>query len=63
VLIAEIHADFVAQPNLESLFVDHVHPNDAGYQLMARTWFRAITGPAAATASGAAFGFNSPGAP
>ncbi len=63
VLIADIHADFTAQPSLESLFVDHVHPNDAGYQLMARTWFRAITGPATATTSGAALGFTSPGAP
>jgi len=63
VRIADIHADFMAQPSVESLFVDHVHPNDAGYQLMARTWFQAITGPATATASGANFGFTPPGAP
>lgn len=63
VRIAEIHADFVAQPSLESLFFDHVHPNDAGYQLMARAWWRAITSPAAATTSGAGFGFTAPGAP
>lgn len=67
VRIAEIHADFMDQPSLESLFADHVHPNDAGYQLMSRSWFRAITGPAAATASGWGpgidFGFTPPGAP
>ena len=67
VRIAEIHGDFMAQPSLESLFVDHVHPNDAGYQLMARSWWRALTGPAAATASGwaqaAGFGFTPPAAP
>ena len=66
VRIADIHADFLAQASLESLFVDHVHPNDAGYQLMARTWFQAITGPAATASSrapGAAFGFTPPGAP
>ena len=67
VRVAEIHADFMAEPSLESLFVDHVHPNDMGYQVMSRSWFRAITSPAAANASGwtagAAFGFAAPGAP
>jgi hypothetical protein len=66
VRIAEIHGDFTAQPSLESLFVDHVHPNDAGYQLMARSWFRAITGPEASASgwgTGFSFGFTAPGAP
>lgn len=27
------------------LFVDHVHPSADGYDLMARTWFEAISGP------------------
>jgi lysophospholipase L1-like esterase len=67
VRIAEIHADFMAQPDLEGLFVDHVHPNDSGYQLMARSWFQAITAPGSASASGwssgAGFGFTAPGAP
>ena len=26
-----------------ALFVDHVHPTSAGYQIMAQTWFNAIT--------------------
>jgi lysophospholipase L1-like esterase len=55
--IAEIHADFVSEPNLEGLFVDHVHPTEEGYRLMARSWWNAITG--AATASGSrSFGFS-----
>ena len=41
--IAEIHGDFMAQPSLESLFSDHVHPNEEGYLLMTRSWFNAIT--------------------
>jgi lysophospholipase L1-like esterase len=67
VRVAEIHGDFMEQPSLESLFVDHVHPNDTGYQLMARSWFRAITRPEAATASSrehsSGFGFAPPEAP
>jgi lysophospholipase L1-like esterase len=66
VLVADIHADFTAQADLEGLFVDHVHPNDSGYQLMARTWWRAITGTDGATASrqplALDFGFAPPGA-
>jgi lysophospholipase L1-like esterase len=42
--IAEIHADFMAEPVLEDLFDDHVHPNAEGYRIMARSWFNAITG-------------------
>lgn len=30
---------------LPSLFVDHVHPTFRGYQIMAQTWFDAITKP------------------
>ena len=29
--------------SLSSLFVDHVHPTSDGYQIMAQTWFNAIT--------------------
>jgi lysophospholipase L1-like esterase len=29
--------------SLPSLFVDHVHPTAAGYEIMAQTWFAAIT--------------------
>lgn len=61
--IAEIHGDFLAQPSVRDLFFDHVHPNDAGYQLMARSWFNAITSPSAVAtaAQGMSFGFDRPG--
>ena len=26
-----------------ALYVDHLHPTDAGYQIMAQTWFNAIS--------------------
>jgi lysophospholipase L1-like esterase len=56
--VAEIHGDFMAQPSLEALFFDHVHPNEEGYVIMAHSWFDAITNPGAATAS-RSFGFFS----
>ena len=34
---------FFKQPNLASLFVDHVHPNDAGYQVLADVYFQGLT--------------------
>jgi lysophospholipase L1-like esterase len=58
--IAEIHADFMAQPSLEAIFSDHVHPNEEGYVLMSRSWFNAITNPGATNAS-RSFGFFSLG--
>ncbi len=67
--IAEIHGDFLAQPSLRDLFFDHVHPNDSGYQIMARSWFDAITSSSSPAASGGmrtsgmAFGFDPPGGP
>lgn len=45
VSLADPHALFVAEPRLESLFSDHVHPNDAGYDLIAAAFFEAITAP------------------
>lgn len=51
VAVAEIHDDFMAQPNLSGLFSDFLHPNDAGYQVMARSWREAITRPLGATSS------------
>lgn len=62
--VAEIHGDFMAQPSLRDLFVDHVHPNDDGYQIMARSWWDAITSPSAlaAAARDLTFGFQAPGA-
>ena len=60
VLLCDMNAEFKAQPNLAGLFADDVHPNDAGYQVMAQAWFKAITrGRAqAASTSGPRFGFS-----
>jgi lysophospholipase L1-like esterase len=44
VLLADLNADMkAASPALSPLFADHVHPNDAGYQVIAQGWFRAIS--------------------
>jgi len=51
VQLAEIHADLVAGPDLRSLFADHVHPNEEGYRIIARSWWNAITRPLAVAGS------------
>ena len=43
--IAEVHGDFLKQPSLPALFTDYLHPNDAGFQLIARSFYDAITKP------------------
>lgn len=43
-LVADAEASFRAGGDLTLLFSDDVHPNDAGYQLLAQAFFRAITG-------------------
>jgi lysophospholipase L1-like esterase len=50
--LADSYGAFMKAGNLPSLFVDHVHPNDAGYQLIAGAFFIAIARPPAATSSG-----------
>ena len=45
VAVAEIYDDFESQPSLSALFSDDKHPNDAGYRIMARSFFNAITRP------------------
>jgi acyl-CoA thioesterase-1 len=58
VTLADLSADFKAAGNLSSLFADDVHPNDAGYQVMAQGWFKAITrARSAAASSSPRFGF------
>jgi lysophospholipase L1-like esterase len=57
--VADLNADFKAAGDLSALFDDHVHPNDAGYEIMAQGWFRAITrARSAATSSSPRFGFS-----
>lgn len=57
--LADVSADFKAASNLPSLYSDDVHPNDAGYQLMAQSWFKAITrARSAAASSSPRFGFR-----
>ena len=59
ITLADLNADFKASGNLPGLFFDDVHPNDAGYQVMARGWFKAITrARSAAAASSSRFGFS-----
>jgi lysophospholipase L1-like esterase len=50
-LLVDLEAAFLRQPRLEDLFSDHVHPNDAGYQIIAETFFAAITRPGASAAA------------
>jgi lysophospholipase L1-like esterase len=59
VTLADLNAEFKASPNLPSLYSDQVHPNDAGYQVMAQGWFKAITRARSAAASASPrFGFR-----
>jgi lysophospholipase L1-like esterase len=60
VLLCDMNAEFRSQANLASLYFDDVHPNDAGYQVMAQGWFKAITRGRAQAASAAQkrFGFS-----
>jgi lysophospholipase L1-like esterase len=50
-VVVDIEAAFLAQPLLSALFVDHIHPNDAGYEIIASEFFAAITEPAAGATS------------
>jgi lysophospholipase L1-like esterase len=44
-VVVDLHAAFMRAPSLSSLFVDHVHPNPAGHQLIAETYFETLTRP------------------
>jgi lysophospholipase L1-like esterase len=49
-LVADLHAAFMrAGPS--GLFVDHVHPNSRGYEVIAQAWFDALTRPRGAGAA------------
>jgi lysophospholipase L1-like esterase len=65
--VAETYNAFMreAGSNLRSLYVDHVHPNDRGHDLIAQSFFEAITRASAGAAFGdapALVGFARPGA-
>jgi lysophospholipase L1-like esterase len=54
-LLVDTYAAFMRAPDLSALFVDHVHPNPAGHQLMAEAFFNALTKPRSVTASEAGY--------
>jgi lysophospholipase L1-like esterase len=60
VAVADVHRLFTSQAG--PLFSDHVHPNDVGYDLVARAFFEAITRPVGATTTSrpGPFGFILP---
>lgn len=49
-VLADLEAGFLRAPSLPALFADHVHPNDAGYEVMAQVFFEAIVRPPAGAA-------------
>ena len=52
VLLADLNADFKAQGgDLSRLFYDEIHPNDAGYDVVAHSWMKAITQARSSAAS------------
>jgi lysophospholipase L1-like esterase len=50
VVLADLEAGFLRAPSLPALFTDHIHPSDAGYEVMAQAFFEAIVRPSAAAA-------------
>jgi len=67
-VVADLHAAYLKAAGVDGLtngdlmnwFSDHVHPNEAGYQVMAKEFFRAITQPADQAAAGASASSASP---
>jgi lysophospholipase L1-like esterase len=50
-VVADNYAAFMAVPDFHTLFSDHVHPNDTGYDIMTNVFFGAITEQPAEEAS------------
>jgi len=59
-VLVDLYTVFIQQGDITQLFVDHVHPNDRGYQLMADAFFSAISQPSPIAASGMVAGRASP---
>jgi lysophospholipase L1-like esterase len=55
--VAQIFDDFEKEPNLSALFYDDKHPNEAGYRIMARSFFNAITQPYGSSSASSQPGF------
>jgi lysophospholipase L1-like esterase len=51
-LLVDIHGAFMAAGGPSGLIVDHVHPNDRGFEVMAEAWFNALTRPRSFSAAG-----------
>jgi lysophospholipase L1-like esterase len=49
--LADVHAEFLKEASLPALFADDKHPNDAGFQVIKRVFFGAITRPIVASGS------------
>ena len=45
-VLVDLEAALLRQPSLSALFVDHIHPNDSGYEIIATEFYNAITRPA-----------------
>jgi lysophospholipase L1-like esterase len=65
-VVADLNAAFRAAGDVSSLLVDDVHPNDAGYQVMAQGFFNAITqargsSPGTSGLEERGFGWSRPG--
>jgi len=50
-LLVDANAAFKARGDLSQLFDDQVHPNDLGYEVLARAWFDGITRTRSASSS------------
>ncbi len=50
VVVADSYTAMMAVPDFHTLMFDHVHPNEAGYDIIAQTWFDAITRPSGQSA-------------
>jgi lysophospholipase L1-like esterase len=58
--VVDLHAAFMRAPSLSSLFIDHVHPNPDGHELIATTFFETLTRPRSLTGA-ASFFWDEPG--